>query len=238
MKVFLFLIACIVSFQLSAQKSLKVTDKSIVKDSSGNVYPPAVWRALYMKGDYDLKAEDPNNTNTAFFLVRLPEQDKQKRFAKMSKPKESDFFKTGKKISLFNATDINGNAVDLKELKDKIVVMNFWFINCGPCRREIPDLNNLVEKFKDNDKVVFVAVGLDPVDAQKMFIEKMPFNYKLVEGRNLASNYGIRLFPTHVIVDTESKVYFHTSGLAMNTIYWIEKSINELVSKTNDVAAQ
>jgi hypothetical protein len=49
----------------------------------------------------------------------------------------------------------------------------------------------------------------------------------------------VRLYPTHVILDTEGKVYFHTSGLAMNTIYWIKKSIKELLVKAEkDVAAQ
>jgi hypothetical protein len=47
------------------------------------------------------------------------------------------------------------------------------------------------------------------------------------------------LYPTHVIVDAEGKVYFHTSGLAVNTVYWINKSIKELLAKSGkDVAAQ
>jgi peroxiredoxin len=224
--------------QLAAQ-NFNLTDKSIVKDSSGTIYPAAVWQALYMKGDCDFRAENPKDANTAFILVRLSEKEKETRFARMPKPKESDFFKTGKKLPLFDAKDIDGDSIDLTSAKGKIIVLNFWFINCGPCRKEIPELNVLVDSFKKNENVLFVAVALDSKAALQNFLEKMPFKYSIIDGRTIAGNYGVRFYPTHVILDTEGKVYFHTSGLAMNTIYWVKKSIKELLEKVEkDVAAQ
>ena len=239
MKAIFFLLLCFLGLDGQAQ-NLKVTSQSVVKDSSGTIYPAATWQALYMKGDYELKAENPKDANTAFFLVRISEKEKLARFEKMPKPKESDFFKTGKTMNLFDAKDIDGNAIDLTKAKGKIIVLNFWFINCGPCRREIPDLNVLVDSFKNHDKVLFVAVALDGKKDLQTFLTKMPFKYAVVDdGRTIAGTYGVRLYPTHVIVDTEGKIYFHTSGLAMNTVYWIKKSIDELLKKASkDVAAQ
>jgi peroxiredoxin len=88
--------------------------------------------------------------------------------------------------------------------------------------------------------VLFVGIPLDSKESLKSFLEKTPFKYTIIdEGRTIAGSYGVRLYPTHVIVDPEGKVYFHTSGLAMNTIYWLKKSIRELLLKTGkDVAAQ
>ncbi len=238
MKVLFFILLSFFTRQLAAQNP-KVTDQSIVKDSAGKVYSAAVWQALYREGGYELKAEHPKNKNTAFFLVRSSQKEKEARLEKLPKPRESDFFTTGKKLNLFEANDIEGNAVNLKSAKGKIIVLNFWFINCGPCRREIPELNVLVDSFKKNENVLFVAVALDEKASLKRFLEKMPFNYSIInDGRFIASNYGVRLYPTHVILDTEGKVYFHTSGLAVNTIYWIKKSIEELLVKAEkDVAA-
>jgi len=79
----------------------------------------------------------------------------------MPKPRESPYFSTGKKISLFKSTDINNKKINLKDEKGKIIVLNFWFIDCAPCRMEMPDLNDLVEKYKGNDSVLFIAVALD-----------------------------------------------------------------------------
>lgn len=239
MKTLVILLLSFVTLKLAAQ-NFKLTDKSVVKDSSGTIYPAVVWQALYLKGDCDFRAENPKDANTAFILVRLSEKEKETRFERMPKPKESNFFKTGKKPDLFDAKDIDGNSIDLTSAKGKIIVLNFWFINCGPCRREIPELNVLADSFKKNENVLFVAVALDSKAALQNFLEKMPFNYAVVDdGRAIAGKYGVRLYPTHVILDTEGKVYFHTSGLAMNTIYWIRKSIKELLVKAEkDVVAQ
>jgi peroxiredoxin len=240
MRVLFFFLACFFGLQLSAQNTFRLTERSVVKDSSGTVYPYAIWQSLMRTGEYTVKAENSKDSSTAFVLIRLSADAKEARFQKMPKPKESNFFTTGDKISLFNVRDIDNNPLDLKDAKGKIIVLNFWFINCGPCRREIPELNALVDSFKTNDKVLFVGIALDNKDDLKNFLEKLPFKYAIVDnGRFIADKYGVRLYPTHVIVDAEGKVYFHTSGLAVNTVYWINKSIKELLAKSGkDVAAQ
>lgn len=211
-----------------------------MKDSAGKAYAPSVWQALYMKGGYELKPENPNDQNTSFLLVSLSEKEKEARMERMPKPRESNYFKTGKKINLFTATDINGNKIDLNETAGKIIVINFWFTNCGPCRREIPELNKLVDSFTTNEKILFIGVALDNKDDLQRFLKQFPFNYTIIDdGRGIATQYGVKLYPTHLILDQEGKVYFHTSGLAPNTVYWIKKSINELLQKTNkQIAAQ
>jgi len=116
--------------------------------------------------------------------------------------------------------------------------MNFWFINCQPCRMEIPELNALVDSFKNNSKVVFIAVGLDNKSSIMDFLKSFPFNYSIIDnGRFIADQYRIKSYPTHVVVDTERKVYFHTSGLGATTIYWIRKSIEELLKKEENKTA-
>src|SRR6476661_709126 len=99
MKVLFFILFSFLTQQLAAHNP-RVTDQSIVKDSAGMVYPAVVWQTLYMKGGYELKAENPKDKNTAFFLVPLSQKEKEARLEKLPKPKESDFFKTGKKLNL------------------------------------------------------------------------------------------------------------------------------------------
>lgn len=155
------------------------------------------------------------------------------RMAGGPKPRESSYFKTGEKTPLFKTSDIDGNKIDLRDSSGRIIVLNFWFINCGPCRREIPDLNALADSLGTDGRVKFYGIALDGKAQLRDFLGKLPFHYTIIDnGYSIANKYGIKGFPTHVIIDGEGKVYFHTTGLSFNTVYWLKKSINELLSAT------
>lgn len=214
----------------------KLDASTVVRDSSGMVYPYAIWTALLSKG-YIIKAIDPKNEASEMLLVKLSEEEQEKRLSKMPPPRESLYFKTGEEFRPFKVKDMKFETINLKEAKGKIVVLNFWFINCPPCRQEMPDLNAMVDAFAGNDKVLFVSIALDSRSQLEDFLKQSPFKYKVIDdGRFLADKYGIKSYPTHVIIDPEGKVAFHTSGLATQTVYWLKKSINELLAKQAVVA--
>lgn len=235
MKRLFSLLLFLTALTLNAQQ---VDENAVVKDSTGNTYPAVIWKPLVEKGTIKLKPENPNDPNTAYLIVRVTEDEKSKKYKKMSRPRGSDYFKNGEVLSFDKITDIEGNAIDLINNKGRITVINFWFINCPPCRQEIPELNRLVAKYGNTDSTVrFVGIALDPKRNLEDFLQTLPFGYSIVEkGLYLAQKYGIQSFPTHVILDWDGKVYFHTTGLAPNTVYWIEKSIQELVEKKRDLA--
>ena len=121
---------------------------------------------------------------------------------------------------------MHGTKYQLKQLIGKVVVLNFWFINCPPCRQEIPDLNDMVDSYKDNKDVVFIAIALDQRYDLEQFLKTSPYHYNIIDnGRYIASQYGVTLYPTHVVIDRTGKVLFHTSGLSGGTIPWLKKSI-------------
>jgi len=219
---------------LSAQApstNIRLNASSIVKDSSGMVYPYAIWQKLLQSGDYNIRIVDPKANPIEFLLVRMSESEKIARDEKMPKPNESKFFKTGNVISNAKLVTMDGKKYVLKDLKGKVVVLNFWFINCPPCRMEIPHLNNMVEGFKERDDVIFLAVALDQSYDLKNFLKEMPFEYGIVDGGSyVASQYGINLFPTHVVVDKEGKIIFHTSGYGMGTVPWLKKVIQDALT--------
>jgi peroxiredoxin len=240
MRTLLFGIFFLVALQPGAQEVVrtnvkttarKLTEKTIVRDSAGAVYPYAIWSQLMTKG-YILKAVEPADEASEMLLVKLSEKEWENRVSRLPPPRESKYFKRGQELSLFKTEDIRGEKINLKEARGKIIVLNFWFIACPPCRQEIPELNSLVEKFKANEDVLFVSIALDKKGDLEDFLQKSPFNYKVIDnGRFLADKYGVRSYPTHVIIDTRGKVEFHTSGLAMQTVYWLDKTISRLVAE-------
>ncbi|BFG69951.1 hypothetical protein KACHI17_08320 [Sediminibacterium sp. KACHI17] len=231
MKILCSILFFLSTLVLSAQiptSNIRLNASSIVKDSSGLVYPYAIWQKLIQSGEYSIRIIDINANPLEFLLVRLSEAEKYTRDEKMPKPNESRFFRTGNTISNVKLVTMDGKKYVLKDMKGKVVVLNFWFINCPPCRMEIPHLNNMVEAYKEREDVVFLAVALDQSYELKEFLKEMPFQYGIVDaGSYVASRYGINLFPTHVVIDKEGKVIFHTSGYGMGTVPWLKKAINE-----------
>lgn len=212
--------------QSSFSNTGRITDASVVKDSAGTVYAPAVWKQLLSTGKYVLKPESPADRNTSFFLVRLTEEEQKKRFENMPKPRESPYFTTGKKPLGFTAKDLQGNKYKLKDLQGKVVVLNFWFIGCGPCRIEIPELNKLVEDYKDSSNIVFLAVALDSEREVEKFLEKLPFRYNVIaDGRYISSIYRITGYPTHAVIDKSGNVIYHSTGYGVATLPWLRKMI-------------
>ncbi len=243
MRIFFFLYAWLLCLSVTAQTAPAQTgapvkqshapklDELEVKDSSGTVYPTNIVASLMGTGKYGLKLAADHKSA---ILFELSAEQINKRMSNMPRPKESDFFTVGQKFPSFKERDMNGNKWNTKELIGKVVVMNFWFINCPPCRKEIPQLNEIVESYKDNKDVVFIAVALDEKYALVDFLKTTPFKYNIIDnGRYIASSYNIHLFPTHVVLDKEGKVIFHTSGLAGGTIPWIRKSIEAGLNGTD-----
>ncbi len=215
----------------SQVSQVRLTEKSVVKDSSGRLYNYAEWSSLISKG-HPMRLADPKNPDAGFLITVLTKEQMEERMSRLPKPRESEWFTTGTKASLFKSDDINGNSLNPEDSVGKVIVLNFWFINCGPCRKEIPELNVLVDSFQSTGKVLFYGIALDKKRDIQKFLEKIPFKYTIIDdGRAIAAQYGIRSYPTHVVIDGEGKVYFHTVGLGQNTIYWLRKSIVELLEK-------
>ncbi|TKC10194.1 TlpA family protein disulfide reductase [Pedobacter polaris] len=222
---------------ITSSTSTRLDENTIVKDGSGTVLPYAIWKKLMQTGEYNLKRVDGTAEFIAYQMtdaekVKAAER-KKAQMEMMPKPGSAASFKEGEKFKGEKITDMNGNKYDLKVLSDKIYVINFWFINCPPCKQEIPELNKLVAKYKENKNVVFLAIALDNSILLKQFIKTSPFDYNIVDdGRYYAQKYGVEGYPTHVVVGKDGLIKFSTLGLTGNTVYWVEKTIKDQLLAT------
>jgi thiol-disulfide isomerase/thioredoxin len=215
----------------NAQKKQPLSESSVVKDTLGAVVPYTLWSGLLMTGHYKIKADEKDNTE--FIIYRLSDEEYEKALGTMPKPKESNFFRTGSSFTHFKTTDINDNKVNTKSLAGKIIVLNFWFINCPPCRMEMPELNKLSDTYRSDSSIVFLAIALDKKYDLEQFLKSSRFGYTIIDnGRFICDQYHINSYPTNVIVDQKGKVYFHSTGLGVGTVHWLKKSIEELKNST------
>jgi thiol-disulfide isomerase/thioredoxin len=222
--VFVIMLIC---YNAASQNAPQLTENSIVKDTSGNTIPYSIWTRLLLTGRYKIKNEKKEDVE--FIIVRLTDEEYEKVLEKLPKPNESKYFRTGANFSHFKTTDINGNKINTKNLTGKIIVLNFWFINCPPCIMEMPELTKLSDTYKDDSSIVFFAIALDRKSEIEQFLKNSRFGYTIIDdGRFISNQYGIISYPTNVIIDQKGKVYFHTTGLSTSTVHWLKKSIEEL----------
>ncbi|QEC77552.1 peroxiredoxin family protein [Mucilaginibacter ginsenosidivorax] len=251
-------IACAQDVVKTSAKTIRweLDKNSVVKDSAGKIYPMAEWNKLMVSRKYSIWPADWNNINNQFIIVKgnqppniihdapAPKEDNAPEtpalttppgepydyMAAWPKPNESAYFKVGEEISPFTSHDINGNRISLKDLRGKVVVLNFFFIGCPGCMQEVPELNDVVARYKGNDNVVFVSVSLDVKSYIKKFMDDTPFNYQIIaEGGYLAKRYGIELYPTNLILDKTGKVALHWVGRSPSAPYWMKKTIDKIL---------
>jgi thiol-disulfide isomerase/thioredoxin len=67
----------------------------------------------------------------------------------------------GSTLPKFEFIDLNGKRYTNENTKEKTLILKTWFIKCGACVAEFPELNELVERYKQRDDIIFVSLALD-----------------------------------------------------------------------------
>jgi thiol-disulfide isomerase/thioredoxin len=207
-----------------------VTREIIVVDSTGLPYSTEYWNKAVKSGKYKLERLYEMGQQPKYLLKQRTEEELDEKLEKSLRPRLSKCFKDGDTFKYSNFTDITGKKIAAKDLIGKILVINFWFIACPPCRQEIPELNHLVKKFANEKDVVFVAIALDKAEQIENFLKLFPFNYTQVpDARYYAEKFGVTQYPTHVIIDRSAKVSYHAVGGGAVNTYWLKKTIKGLL---------
>lgn len=234
-KVLLFVCFQLINFSVFSQiNEDKQTTKSIIGENSviidelGNHYSYKQWRAIAENNNHYLTRRKDGDKYIFIIKKYSSEEEKLERMAAISKPKSSPAFTEGEKFKYFDIRTLDGQKIKKEDLSGKILVFNFWFINCAPCRKEMPELNSLTEKYKDQKEVLFLGVALDEAISIKEFLKKQDFSYpQLKGGREICTQQNIKAYPTHLIVSKNGDIKLSAQGLKSNTVFWIDKTIKE-----------
>lgn len=137
--------------------------------------------------------------------------------------------------------DITGNRVSLSDFRGKIVFLNFWATWCPTCVVEMPAMEKLHRRFKDQN-FAMIAVNLQESEAQvKSFFEKfkLSFTALLDSSGEVASGLAVSALPTTFVLDKEGRIL----GIALGPREWDHKASIELFeflinSRTEHLATQ
>jgi thiol-disulfide isomerase/thioredoxin len=116
-----------------------------------------------------------------------------------------------------NLKDATGQKVSLRDLRGKIVVLNFWATWCGPCNEEMPMIVDIEKEYHDRG-VAFIAASLDDAKTRSQipaFVSKYQIGFPVwygATGEDLAKlNLG-EAVPDTVFIDQEGRIVARVMG--------------------------
>jgi cytochrome c biogenesis protein CcmG/thiol:disulfide interchange protein DsbE len=132
----------------------------------------------------------------------------------------------------FALKDLKGHTLHLKDLRGKVVILNFFATWCAPCRQEIPDLQRLYKRFNDKGlEIVGISLDMEGARLLDSFVQYYRITYPIVLGtREVVVDYGgIKGIPTSFLIDRSGRVAKHFVGF--RPVHVFEKSVRELLGE-------
>lgn len=111
---------------------------------------------------------------------------------------------------------LDGKELTLEELDAEVLLINFWATWCGPCRKEMPDLEKL-QKLVAGDGIRVVALSDDEPEDVRAYLEKHPYDFPFLIDKDSDLYFRMEfpggVLPVSMVVDKQGRVALVHIGL-------------------------
>ncbi len=133
----------------------------------------------------------------------------------------------------FTLKSRSGENIKLSELRGQVVMINFWASWCGPCRQEMPLLEELYKKYQPlGFTLLGVNVEMDS-EAALHWLKDMDVSFPILfDTQNITSElYGVSAMPTTLLVDRDGNIRFMHLGYQPGVEAEYQQQIRTLVKE-------
>ena len=107
----------------------------------------------------------------------------------------------------FTLADLHGKSWTLSDLHGKVVLLNFWATWCPPCRKEMPDLEALQNRFTDKELVI-LGVSDEKAETVRTFLAQKNYTYTILldPGRSVSKQFEVDGLPKTFVFDRDGNL--------------------------------
>ncbi len=176
-------------------------------------------KALYAKRNGSMEGWEA-------YEASLEEVDRERRLKEVLAGRLAD----PKKAPGFGLKDLEGKTLTLDELAGRVAVINYWGIWCGWCVIEMPEFQQLHERYADDPDVVVLSINNDsnPDDVPPWMTEKGYDFRVLLDDGYVSSVAEVTAFPTSWFLDRQGRIVYEKVG-------WSEKLLEEFTWRLEDL---
>jgi thiol-disulfide isomerase/thioredoxin len=117
----------------------------------------------------------------------------------------------------FTIRDLNDKVIDVSTFKGKVIFLNMWATWCGPCRAEMPSIQQVYDSV-DHEKIAFIMLSLDVAENQTKvagYVRDKSFTFPVYQPASaLPNQLQVPTIPTTFVIGKDGKVKMKKSGTA------------------------
>ena len=116
----------------------------------------------------------------------------------------------------FTLPDMDGEMQSLQDFRGRVVMLNFWATWCPPCRREMPSMQRLYEKYRERGLTVVAVNQFEDPDLVFEFTGRLSLEptFPILFDREsrVSEQYGVKGLPTTYLLDKAGRIQFRAIG--------------------------
>ncbi|MEL7341569.1 MAG: TlpA disulfide reductase family protein, partial [Bacteroidota bacterium] len=124
------------------------------------------------------------------------------------------------------------DSLSLTDFEGQYVLLDFWYIGCGPCALAMPGLQALSEEFDSSQvRVIGVETNTRSVESVAAYMEQRGASYTsiIAAKTDLPSQYQVSAYPTFFLIDPEGKIVHHQVGYSPGEIRRLRKLLTKVL---------